>query len=133
MAGGRGERVLLVEDEPLVRRLLEQLLSRAGYQVVASSDPSEVLARIERERPFDLLVTDVVMSNMSGPELAGEIESLQGPLPTILISGHTNLDLFRADKLAPHQRFIAKPFAPPELLQRVRELIESSRAGKSSV
>ncbi len=129
-AGGRGERVLLVEDEPLVRRLLEQLLSRAGYQVVASSESSEALARIDRERPFDLLVTDVMMARMTGPELAAEIESRRGTIPTIFMSGHTELDVIRAGKLAPHQRFMPKPFAPAELLVLVRELIESSRGSK---
>jgi signal transduction histidine kinase len=129
-AGGRGERVLLVEDEPLVRRLLEQLLSRAGYQIVAASEPSEALARVDRERPFDLLVSDVVMARMTGPELASEIESRRGPIPTIFMSGHTELDVIRAGKLAPHQRFMPKPFAPAELLVLVRELIESSRVAR---
>ena len=126
--GGRGERVLLVEDEPLVRRLLEQLLSRAGYQVVAASDASEALARIEREHAFDLIVTDVVMARMTGPELVAEIESRLGPIATVFMSGHTDLEAIRAGKLAPHQRFMPKPFAPAELLALVRELIESARA-----
>ena len=125
-----GPPILLVEDEPLVRRLLEQLLSRAGYQVVTSSDPGEALVRIGRERPFDLLVTDVVMARMTGPELAAEIESRRGAIPTVFMSGHTDLDVIRAGKLAPHQRFMPKPFAPAELLVLVREVIESSRARK---
>ena len=116
--------------QPFASTLLEQLLSRAGYQVVASSESSEALARIDRERPFDLLVTDVMMARMTGPELAAEIESRRGTIPTIFMSGHTELDVIRAGKLAPHQRFMPKPFAPAELLVLVRELIESSRGSK---
>jgi signal transduction histidine kinase len=124
--GGRGERVLLVEDEPLVRRLLEQLLSRAGYQVVAAADAGEALSRVERGHALDLLVTDVVMAQMTGIELAAEIEAAHGAIPTVFMSGHTDLDVIRGGKLAPHQRFMPKPFAPAELLVIVRELIEST-------
>ena len=128
--GGRGERVLLVEDEPLVRRLLEQLLSRAGYQTVAASDASEALARFGREHAFDILISDVVMAGMTGPELSAAIESRFGPIATVFMSGHTDLEAIRAGRLAPHQRFMPKPFAPAELLALVRELIESTRAGR---
>jgi signal transduction histidine kinase len=121
--GGRGERILLVEDEPLVRRLLDQLLSRAGYQVVSCAEPAEALAMAQRERYFDLLVTDVVMHGLMGPELARRIEESCGPVPTVFMSGHTDDPMIRSGTLAEHQRFMPKPFAPSELLQVVRELI----------
>jgi signal transduction histidine kinase/CheY-like chemotaxis protein len=124
--GGRGERVLLIEDEPLVRRLLEQLLMRAGYQAVPASDPLEALARVERERPFDLIVTDVVMASMSGPELVERIEALRGPMPTIFMSGHTDHEKFRKGRLASNHRFMPKPFAPADLLTLVREVMASA-------
>lgn len=126
-AGGRGERVLLVEDEPLVRRLLEQLLMRAGYQTVSAADASEALARIEREREFDLIVTDVVMAEMSGPELVARIEAQRGPTPTIFMSGHTDIASLRQGMLPRHHRFVTKPFAPTDLLTLVREVVAVPR------
>ncbi|MFZ4750722.1 MAG: ATP-binding protein, partial [Phycisphaerales bacterium] len=130
--GGRGERVLLVEDEPLVRKLLEQLLSRAGYQVSSSSDPIEALALAERERAFDVLVSDVVMAGMTGPELAARIETSCGAVPTIFMSGHTEDELIRSGALRPHQRYMPKPFSPAELLAKVRELVDE-RGGSHRV
>lgn len=127
--GGRGERVLLVEDEPLVRKLLEQLLSRAGYQVSSSSDPIEALALAERERAFDVLVSDVVMAGMTGPELAARIESACGAVPTIFMSGHTEDEFIRSGALRAHQRYMPKPFTPSELLAKVRELVDERGGG----
>ncbi len=127
--GGRGERVLLVEDEPLVRKLLEQLLSRAGYPVSSSSDPIEALALAERERAFDVLVSDVVMAGMTGPELAARIESACGAVPTIFMSGHTEDEFIRSGALRAHQRYMPKPFTPSELLAKVRELVDERGGG----
>ena len=131
--GGRGERILLVEDEPHVRRVLDQLLSRAGYQVVSYAEPAEALAIAQRERHFDLLATDVVMHGLMGPELARRIEESCGPVPTVFMSGHTDDPMIRSGTLAEHQRFMPKPFAPGELLQVVRELIGRHRARNGAV
>jgi signal transduction histidine kinase len=125
-SGGRGERVLLVEDEPLVRRLLEQLLGRAGYQVSAHADASQAFAAIGRPQSFDLLVTDVVMAGMTGPELSRRIESEIGPMPTVFMSGHNEDDMFRRGELPPHHRFMPKPFSPNEFLEVAHELIASA-------
>jgi CheY-like chemotaxis protein len=125
--GGRGERLLLVEDEPLVRKLLEQLLSRAGYQVASSSDPVEALAMVQRDAGFEVVVTDVVMAGMMGPELAARIEAVRGPVPTIFMSGHTEDEFIRSGVLGKHQRYMPKPFTPAELLVAVRTLIDAHR------
>jgi signal transduction histidine kinase len=123
-AGGRGEPLLLVEDEPLVRKLLEQLLSRAGYQVSSSGDPHDALAIAEREAPFDAVVTDVVMAGMTGPEFAVKLEELRGRVPTIFMSGHTEDEFIRSGSLGTHQRYMPKPFSPADLLAKVRELLD---------
>ncbi|MFM2164033.1 MAG: hypothetical protein RL325_470 [Planctomycetota bacterium] len=130
--GGRGERILLVEDEPLVRKLLEQLLSRAGYQVTATSDPVHALTLTQGPACFDAIVSDVVMANLSGPELAERIEAGVGPVPTVFMSGHTEDEFIRKGAIRGHQRFLSKPFAPQELLQRLREVLDPSRAGGSA-
>jgi signal transduction histidine kinase/CheY-like chemotaxis protein len=123
--GGRGERLLLVEDEPLVRKLLEQLLSRAGYQVTSSGDSAEALSIASGSTPFDLLVTDVVMAGHTGPELASRVESVRGKIPTVFISGHTEDEMIRSGALREDQRYLSKPFSPPDLLVKVRELLDA--------
>ena len=125
--GGRGERLLLVEDEPLVRKLLEQLMSRAGYQVTSSSDPMAALALAQLDAGIELIVTDVVMAGMTGPELVEKIEQVRGAIPTIFMSGHTEDEFIRSGTLGDHQRFMQKPFSPAELLSEVRALLESRR------
>jgi len=128
--GGRGERLLLVEDEPMVRKLLEQLLSRVGFQVSSASTPAEAMLLLDRDRPFEAIVSDVVMAGMSGPEFAARVEVECGPVPTIFMSGHTEDEAIRSGAFKPHQRFMQKPFAPSELLVRLRELLdERGRSG----
>ncbi|MFM7260839.1 MAG: ATP-binding protein [bacterium] len=121
--GGRGERILLVEDEPLVRKLLERVLTQAGYQVASSLGSEAALQLAKRSRPFDLLVTDVVMPGRSGPELAAELEHEGKRLPTIFMSGHNEDVRLASGALATHQRFMPKPFPPMELLAVIRELL----------
>ena len=124
--GGRGERLLLVEDEPLVRKLFEQLLTRAGYQVSSSLSSDSALELVKGSRPFNIIVTDVVMPGLSGPQLAARIEEACGITPTIFMSGYTEDPAMRASALKPHQRFMSKPFAPEELLTAIRALLAKS-------
>ena len=121
--GGRGERVLLVEDESMVRQLLERVLSQAGYQVSSSLTSEAALKFATVGRPFDLVVTDVVMPGLTGPELAAKIEQSCGLTPTIFMSGYSEDPALRQGRLAAHQRFMPKPFAPPDLLVVLRELL----------
>jgi signal transduction histidine kinase/CheY-like chemotaxis protein len=127
--GGRGERLLLVEDEPLVRKLLEQLLSRAGFQVTSASTPNEAMAQVDRDRPFEVLVSDVVMAGMTGPEFAARVEAECGAVPTIFMSGHTEDEAIRSGAMKPHQCFMPKPFAPSELLLQLRRLLDAHGGG----
>ena len=121
--GGRGERVLLVEDESMVRQLLERVLSQAGYQVSSSLTSEAALKFATTGRPFDLVVTDVVMPGLTGPELATKIEEACGATPTIFMSGYSEDPALREGRLRSHQRFMPKPFAPPDLLVVIRELL----------
>ncbi len=119
-----GQRVLLVEDEDMVRRLVEQVLTRGGYKVTAVGDPREALAIAAAAPPFDLLVSDVVMSGCNGLEMARTIEKTAPRIPTIFMSGYTDDPALRAGTILPHQRYIAKPFAPDALLNLARALLQ---------
>jgi len=121
--GGR-TRVLLVEDEEPVRRLTKRILDRAGYDVIAAADAEEALKIFDdAPQPIGLILTDVVMPGMSGPEMLARMTRSR-PVPALLMSGYPDQgDVFAAS--SPF-RMIAKPFTADVLTTAVREALESS-------
>ncbi|HVN33530.1 MAG TPA: ATP-binding protein, partial [Thermoanaerobaculaceae bacterium] len=129
-APGGGERVLLVEDDPSVRSLVERLLSRAGYKVAACADSDQALAAADQEPRLDLLVSDIGMPGRNGPELAALLRRTRPALPVLFISGYP----LNAESVqeAPENQLdvLQKPFEPSEFLRRVRKALERApRAG----
>jgi CheY-like chemotaxis protein len=121
-------RLLVVEDEPTVRAMTTLLLERAGYEVVAVGDAAEALAVAQQLIPIDVLVSDVVMPNMSGIELAELMMDRYPLIGVVLLSGYTaeTLDLQRVT--ARGATFVPKPVTSSELLSRVSHAVASRRA-----
>ncbi len=123
---GGDELVLLVEDEDLVRELARETLSGFGYQVIATRDGLEALAAVEVHPEVALVVSDVVMPNLGGLELAAELQRRRPDLPVLLVSGYTR-DVARvAAEQALGQVVLSKP-VPPALLARVVRLLIDGR------
>jgi PAS domain S-box-containing protein len=119
----RPARILACEDEPAVLHLLRRFLGDAGYEVTAVSDPREALAVAEREdAPFDLLVTDVLMPGMSGPQLADRLVQDHRAGRVVFISGFVD-DSF-AEPGAEERVLLGKPFTAAELLAAVRAQLD---------
>jgi two-component system, cell cycle sensor histidine kinase and response regulator CckA len=118
------ETVLLVEDEPRVRSLTEEILTRQGYRVFSAANGAEAL-RVCREHPgaIDLLVTDIVMAGMSGPELAAKIESTRPHTAVLYISGYAG-DSVLGTSSEEGVAFLQKPFTPAALARKVRDLLD---------
>jgi CheY-like chemotaxis protein len=118
-------RVLVVEDEPLVRALAVRVLRGAGYDVLEAADADRALALVASpDHPrVDLLVTDVVMPRCSGPELAHRLRAALPALPVLFASGYMVRMEDVQRELGPGTGFIAKPFTPDELARKVRELL----------
>ncbi len=113
------ETILLVEDEPAVRQLFVQALTRAGYSVVEARNGQEAVKLFDQHGDIDLLLTDMRMPYMTGAELAHHLRGRRRTLKLLCISGYAgNLD---AD-LAPD--FLAKPFSRDDLLKKVREVLD---------
>jgi len=123
-ASGRGERVLLVEDDPPVRQVLQGWLLRLGYQVVACASGDEALARWRtRTEPMDLVLTDMVMpGDTSGRALALALRGEDPSLPVVVMSGHS-VDLAQGG-LPEGVGFLAKPAEPDELAAVLRRALD---------
>jgi signal transduction histidine kinase/ActR/RegA family two-component response regulator len=133
-SGGGSERILLVEDNAEVRESTQNLLAAAGYRVVLAADGSEALALLARldgldgtDRAVDLVITDVVMPGLSGPELAGRLRERYGPIPVIFVSGYSDSVVHFHGVLDPQVHFLSKPFAAEALFQKVREALAAPR------
>jgi len=119
-----GETVLLVEDEPLVRGLLVRLLDREGYVVLEAASGDEALGVVAAHvAPIDLLVSDVVMPGLSGPDLAARIRERQRSLRVLFISGYNETDAAGYGVLHPDVDLLAKPFTPDAFAARVRTAV----------
>ena len=121
------ETVLLVEDEPAVRQLARRVLEAHGYRVLEAADGLQALELAKQHGVIDLLVADVVMPRMNGPELAAAIAAFLPGLRTLYVSGYTASTIARrgvADSKGP---FLEKPFTPASLASKVREVLTTAR------
>jgi two-component system, cell cycle sensor histidine kinase and response regulator CckA len=122
------ETILLVEDQKEVREVAREILLRCGYQVLDASGAAEALSICEREaRPIELLLTDVVMPQMSGRELAERVASLRPEARVLFMSGYTEDAILRHGILAADVAYLQKPLAPEPLARRVREVLDAPR------
>jgi len=119
------ECVLFVEDQPALRRLGRRILERAGYRVLPASDGCEAL-EIARElgEQIDLLVSDVVMPNMGGGELARALRRERPELPVLFLSGYAQERGQRGGGALPAASFLEKPFEEAELLTAIRATLD---------
>jgi two-component system cell cycle sensor histidine kinase/response regulator CckA len=119
--GGGGRRVLVVEDEPALVELVERILSSGGYQVLTAPNGPEAL-RISAEHRYDLLLTDVIMPDMSGRRLADLLHAKDPDLPVLFMSGYSNGLLGTTHILDQGIAFIEKPFTADRLLHEVGDM-----------
>jgi len=126
----RGEEtVLVVEDEDGVRELVRQILEDHGHAVLSARHGRDAMQIAERyERPIDLLVTDVVMPEMGGGELAEKLMARRPDLKVLYISGYTNDEVHRRGIQDAAASFLHKPFTADGFMRRVRDLLEGASA-----
>ncbi len=132
-----GGRVLLVEDEDMVRAVAERALSRAGYTVVTAADGEEGLAAIANGKsspaddgrdttvpamPFDIIVSDVVMPGMDGPKMIKAVRRLYPQLPVLFMSGYAEENL-RDEIDVDNMYFLPKPFSVQQIADRVDAIL----------
>jgi CheY-like chemotaxis protein len=120
------EKILVVEDEPAVRQLAVLILRQVGYHVQESGNAFEALEVIRRNPVFDLVITDVIMPQMSGKSLCDEIKKQMPHTKVLLMSGYTDDALAHHGVLDEGLNFLEKPFSPSQFATKVREVIDGS-------
>jgi PAS domain S-box-containing protein len=124
--------ILLVEDEAVNRMLAEDVLSEAGHQVISAGNGRAALRLLEQHPDrIDLLITDVVMPEMGGPELAAHLASSRPGLAILYMSGYTDHALLHRGVIEQGTAFLQKPFLPEALLKKVDELLRSNVTAKT--
>ena len=123
--------VLIVEDEEAVRELAAEFMKSAGYTVLTASDGMEALEVAKRAGPIRVLVTDIVMPNMRGPELAKLLKASRKNLKVIYMSGY--LEFHKADdEFLEGSYFLQKPFSRDSLVSKVDEALQQKRVAGST-
>ncbi|MEX0879130.1 MAG: ATP-binding protein, partial [Thermoanaerobaculia bacterium] len=125
-APARGsETILLVEDERAVRDLTRRCLEASGYRVLQAEDAEEAIA-VAAGHPgqLDMLLTDVIMPGVSGPELARRLVAGRPDLRVLFVSGYTDQAMASERILEPGASFLQKPFTPDTLARKVRDVLD---------
>ncbi len=124
-----GETVLLVEDEDMVRSLIREILEAARYHVLEASNGREALDLCSTcDERIDLLITDVVMPELNGSELASRLRTIRPEVRVLFVSGYTDDALAQYGIVNGEQSFLPKPFDTVTLTRRVRELLDHDGA-----
>ena len=119
------ETILVVEDDETVRKLTCHVLRKHGYEVMEASNGGEALLTCEAHRePIPLLISDVVMPRMSGPELAARLQTLHPEMRVLYTSGYTDAAVVRHGLSEDTMWFLQKPFTPSQLARKVRDVLD---------
>jgi len=119
------ETILLVEDDSTVRAIVEQMLSHLGYNIIECDLPSKAVVYLnEKANKIDLLLTDVVMPEMSGVELAKFTQKIRPEIPFIFMSGYSDKKILEDNIILPAKNYMQKPFKIEALAVKIREVLE---------
>jgi CheY-like chemotaxis protein len=123
---GGSETILVVEDEEIVRDLIRQTLARCGYDVLDAGCGEEAIdACSRREATVHLVLTDVVLPDMSGVDLSKRLAAIMPAMKVIFMSGYTSVGVLQEGLLESGVEFIQKPFTSESLARKIREVLDS--------
>jgi two-component system, cell cycle sensor histidine kinase and response regulator CckA len=123
--GGK-ETILVVEDDDLVRGAVTRMLEARGYHLLIARNAAEAIEIAARcAGAIQLILSDVVMPDVSGFEVVRRVRELSSPIPALFMSGYSDHPLLRGEGAQPGINFLQKPFAPETLARKVREVLDA--------
>jgi two-component system, cell cycle sensor histidine kinase and response regulator CckA len=127
MADSSRKTILVVDDEPEVRKLVAAMITQFGHQAITADSGEHALTVFKKQNaPIDLLVTDVVAPGMSGPMLADKLTALQPGLKVLYISGYDNTHVVQKYVVEKGHALLTKPFTVQELQAKIHDLLAGS-------
>jgi two-component system cell cycle sensor histidine kinase/response regulator CckA len=119
--------ILVVDDEPEVRKLVSAMVSQFGFEVLTADSGEHALTLYKNHKgPIDLLITDVIAPGMSGPMLADKLAEIQPDLRVLYISGYDNTHVVQKYVVEKGHALLTKPFSLEEMKSKVRELLPAA-------
>ncbi len=126
MSAENKKTVLVVDDEPEIRKLVGAMVGQFGYNVLTADSGEHALTLYKNHGPIELLITDVVAPGMSGPMLADKLTAQQPGLRVLFISGYDNTHVVQKYVVEKGHALLAKPFTVEELKTKMGELLAKS-------
>jgi len=125
--------ILVVDDEPEIRKLVSAMLTNSGYQIILA-DTGEQAIKLFRKQPkaIDLLLTDVVAPGMAGPTLADQLTELKPDLLVLFMSGYDNRQVVQKYVVEKGHLLLPKPFTVKQLEEKVEEALRTRKLSKTS-
>jgi DNA-binding NtrC family response regulator len=125
--------ILVVDDEPEIRKLVSAMLTNSGYQIILA-DTGEQAIKLFRKQPkaIDLLLTDVVAPGMAGPTLADQLTELKPDLRVLFMSGYDNRQVVQKYVVEKGHLLLPKPFTVKQLEEKVEEALRTRKLSKTS-
>jgi CheY-like chemotaxis protein len=124
---GRGETILVVEDEESVRILTRRTLEEVGYDVLEAESGRDALELLSTHSQIDLVLCDVVLPGMGGTELGRQVSAMPRKIPILYMSGYPGPEVVERGLITKHAPFLEKPFTPESLGSAVRRLLDQTQ------
>ena len=126
MGKGRGGKILVVEDDPLVRAMTLRSLTEAGFEVLEAANGQIALELVSNQARLDAVLTDLAMPGMGGRELARRLWATRPGLPVVFMSGYTDDVVNRRGLLESGVPFLEKPVSPHVLARKLRQVLDAA-------
>jgi DNA-binding response OmpR family regulator len=119
--------VLIIDDEPIICRLLASLVDRQGWRAISSLDPRQALEMLMTEQ-VSLVISDIQMPNLDGIKLVSMAKAVKPDVPILLMTGNTDRYTAEQAREAGADGFVTKPFRQPELVDRISKMLRGAAA-----